>query len=223
MLKERMKMVDFNRLLETRKHAKELRDTQMATRSNVTTETPDDDDIPEIPPAFDGSNGSSDTLNEGLTLEELNERGFNDAQDEEELKKLNPPTGDWIKDDRWVVAKRTNTEDSSEGDLDTQGRTIFTFQGKPQARTANGLEYQPTFFLRVSPDRRFKADKPQEVDMAYKLFLKTKELYISSKGEKPKNIGQLVKMLIEDSYIVRSMNGDSGAIAVDIKPLRIKK
>lgn len=185
--------------------------TPQKPKFNVTT-----DEIPEMPDEIhaDADQGA------GLTADQLNEQGFNDEQDEAELKKLNPPTGDWLKENTFDYVKRVNLEDQMVGDIDPSGRTFMTFTGKPEPRTANGIEYQPMFFVRISPDRRYKQDKPQEVDMAHKLYLKAKELYLSLHAEKPRNFGQLITMLCEDNYVIRSMNGDNGAIAVDIKPKR---
>lgn len=155
-----------------------------------------------------------------LSFDQLNNMVFDEERDESEFAKLNPPSGDWKKEDRWDFAEkdvRVNVEDSIPGDVDGRGRTTFNFAGKPAARQAHGMEYHPTLFLRISPDIRRKKDKPDEVDMAYKLFLKAKEMYITLKGEKVQKMVQLVDMLVEDNYILRTMNGDSGPVVVDIK------
>ena len=168
-----------------------------------------------------GSNGSAT-----LSLDALSEMSFNDSRDEQELAKLNPPTGDWKKSDRWELEEkniRVNLEDTQPGDVDSRGRTTFTFIGKPDSRSAHGIEYQPVIFLRISPDMRQKRDKPDDVDMAYKLFLKSKELYMTIHGEKPKTFKQLLSMLEEDTYLLRTMNGDSGPVVVDIKVERQKR
>lgn len=159
----------------------------------------------------------------GLTLDQLNQIGFNNQQDESEYAKLNPPVGDWIKEDRWQFSTRLNTNDSSPKDINSSGRTTLNFMGKPESRQANGLEYQPMLFLRISPDIRYKQDKPTEVDMAYKLFLRAKEIYLQANSQKPSNIGQLVNMLCEDSFVLRTMNGDNGPLVVDIKVKRQQK
>lgn len=156
----------------------------------------------------------------GLTLNQLNKVGFNNQQDEAEYAKLNPPVGDWFKEDRWQFSTRLNNNDSSPNDINSIGRTILNFMGKPESRRANGLEYQPMLFLRVSCDLRYKQDKPTEIDMAYKLFLRAKELYLQLNSEKPQSIGQLVGMLCEESFVLRTMNGDNGPVVVDIKMKR---
>lgn len=186
----------------------------------VTAMNPDDDknDDFKMPEEFE-----ADPLPNGegaLSADALNSMGFNDTQDELERQKMNPPVGDWDKEDRWEYEKRVNSEDRQVGDIDGAGRTFLIFKGKPKSREANGLDYEPMLFLRISPDKRYKQDKPTEVDSSYKLFLKVKDMYIEKKGEKVKNFGQLKSMLEEDSYVVRTMNGDNGAIVVDVRVKR---
>lgn len=180
-------------------------------------------------PKFDMSDDIPDTPDEiqadieqgaGLSTDELNAMPIDQAEHDADFKRLNPPTGDWTKENTWVSTKRVNTEDKMPRDRDKGGRTYYTFSGYPEPRVVDGLEHRPMFFLRVSPDKRFKQDKPQEFDLAYKLWTKAVELYLSVKGETAKVIGDVCNVLEEDQYIVRSMNGDSGPIAVDIKPKR---
>jgi hypothetical protein len=102
------------------------------------------------------------------------------------------------------------------GDFDPAGRTYLTFIGKPVAREANGLSYEPTLRLRLSPDKRLKADAPV-IDTAYKLFLKAKDAYLEKHSEKASNLAQLRSMLEHDEYFVRTMNGDNGPIIYDLK------
>ena len=149
--------------------------------------------------------------------------GFNDEQDEAERAKLNPPTGDWEKTDGWRFEKRVQAGNCMPNDLDSVGRTTFNIVGKPKPRQALGLEYEPVLFIRISPDLRYKEDKPADVDLAYKLFLKAKDVYIALNSEKPKNLRQLRVMLEEDNYVVRTMNGDNGPIVVDIKAKRERR
>jgi hypothetical protein len=181
------------------------------------------DDIPDelgdeqattVPAA--AANGQRPTSS-GLSLDALGEMGFNDDRDEETRLKLTPPTGDWLKSDRWKFQKVVYADDCEPGDVDPEGRTIFVVSGKPDARQANGMEYQPHLFLRMSPDLRFKPDKPEEIDNSHKLFIKAKDVYMSLKGEKCRTFAQLINMLEEDQYIVRTMNGDSGPIVVEMK------
>lgn len=205
----------------------------MATR---TTKVEDiDTDIPELPDLpegdeFDetkvqGSNGSasSPSVSGSLSSDDLDSLGFNDKRDEAERAKINPPAGDWDKEEPWKFEKRVRAGDSQPGDIDPEGRTSLSFWGKPKAKQANGMEYEPTLFIRISPDVRYKEDDPTKVDMAYKLFLQAKDLYISLYEEKPKNLGQLRKMLMEDVYIVRTMNGDTGPIVTNIRAKQRKR
>ena len=159
----------------------------------------------------------------GLSIEELNAMPLDQAQHEADYKTMNPPTGDWFKEDLWVVTKRVNVEDRMPGDKDKSGRTYYTFSGYPEPRVANGIEYKPMLFLRVSPDRRFKQDKPQEFDMTYKLWARAVELYLSNKGEIARSVGDVCGLLEDDQYTVRSTNGDSGPFIVDIKPVRQRR
>ena len=175
-------------------------------------------------PTLDSDTHSSPNIVEGtLSLDQLNDLSFNDSRDEVERVKLSPPTGDWEKEDRWKFEKRVNMADSMVGDIDPTGRTFFNIAGHPKSREANGISYQPMLFLRISPDIRYKQDKPNEVDMGYKLFLKAKDVYTELKEEKPKKLGQLITMLEEDNYVLRTMNGDNGPVIVDIKVKRSRR
>jgi len=195
----------------------------MATRNNAQMTTDDEFGAPDeiIADDIGSDNAMSNNSSGTLSLDQLNEMAFDNSRDEEELAKINPPTGDWKKTDRWLFEDKNikvNSEDCMPDDVSKgNGRTTFNFMGKPDPRNVAGIEYQPVLFLRISPDVRRKKDKPEEVDMAYKLFLKAKEMYITMHGEKPRTFRQLITMLEEDSYILRTMNGDNGPVVVDIK------
>lgn len=176
-------------------------------------------DVPTLPTDRPATNIVEGTL----SLDDLNSLGFDDSRDETERAKINPPTGDWEKEDRWKFEKRVNAADSVHGDIDPTGRTFLNVVGKPKQREANGISYEPMLFLRLSPDIRYKQDKPAEVDMAYKLFLKAKDMYTEMYSEKPTKLGQLIAMLEEDSYILRTMSGDSGPVIVDMKVKRSRR
>jgi hypothetical protein len=200
----------------------------MANRNNVNTQAAvsDDDDIDDLPSEISGDDTQSkntdarangEMVTGGLSLDELDERGFNDNRDEMERTKLDAPPGDWFKKERWEFEKRVYANDSMPDDLDPSGRTFFTFKGLPESRVANGgMVYEPNMYLRISPDIRYKADKPDQVDMAYKLFLRCKDLYLDMKGEKP-TARKLIAFLEEDEYTVRTMKGDNSPIIVDVK------
>lgn len=172
-----------------------------------------------LPPSSAVGQRNSTTVYQptGSGLDALAGMEFDQAQDEQERKKLDAPTGDWQKEDRWEFELYIRTEDSQPGDKNPAGRTYFNFKGKPHSREANDLVYEPTLFLRMSPDRRYKEDKPQEVDMAHKLYLLAKDVYLELKEEAATDPRKFVTMLIEDSYVVRTMNGDGGPIVVAIK------
>lgn len=202
-------------------------DQSMATRNNtpVNTVNADDEDEFNIPDEVDIPEHSNDVIvpqQGALSLQDLDNIGFNDARDEQERAKLNPPTGDWEKEDQWKADIRCQQGNCMPGDLDPTGRTSLNFMGKPKPRQANGMEYEPMLFIRLSPDIRYKEDDPSKTDMAYKLFLKAKDLYMELYKEKPRNLKQLMTMLREDAYIVRTMNGDNGPIVVDIKAKRTR-
>lgn len=177
------------------------------------------DDVPIIP----GERPAAQIVDGTLSLDQLNDLSFDDGRDEVERAKINPPTGDWEKEDRWKFEKRVNAADSVHGDIDPSGRTFLNIVGKPKQREANGISYEPTLFLRISPDIRYKQDKPNEVDMAYKLFLRAKDMYTEMHSEKPTKLGQLITMLEEDNYVLRTMNGDNGAVVVDVKMKRSRR
>ena len=214
-------MVDFNSLLVDRQHAKQLREQRMANRGNapkfnLTTDDDDFDTPTDTPVQFTADDDSQDIP----SIDDLNDVGFNDARDEVERAKLDPPKGDWIKDDRWKCEMRTNEGDCEPGDVDPRGRTVLSFSGRCIPREANGMMYDPMMFFKVSPDWRSKQDEPDKPDMSYKLCLKAKDLFLSLKGEKIKKLTQMKDMLAEDSYVVRTMTGDNGLIVVDIRPQR---
>lgn len=173
-----------------------------------------DDDIP------DEITADESQVNIGLSADELNTMPLDQEQHNADYKAMNPPTGDWLKADTWTLTKRVNADDKMPKDKDTVGRVYYTISGYPEPRVADGIEHKPMLFLRVSPDRRFKQDKVKEFDLAYKLWAKAVELHLSIKGTVAKTIGDVCGVLTEDEYIVRTMNGDSGAFPVDIKPKR---
>lgn len=199
----------------------------MANRNNVNTKTASEDNDDDIPnevvsnmatPSYTSNtaNGNVSTTG-GMSLEELDEKGMNETRDEELRAALDPPAGDWLKTERvekWE--KRVYANDNAPDDLDPAGRTIFSYEVKVMSRTMGQHTYTPKLFLRVSPDARFKADKPEEVDMATKLWLRAKDLYFAVKEERP-TIRKLVYFLAEDDYTLRTMKGDSNPVVVDVK------
>jgi len=216
----------------------------MATRNNAKPQIDDyidtptarekamekrNDDIDVIPDELDdeGSkpsstsaqvNGQSSSTSSGMTIDQLNATGFDNKRDDHTYRTLNNPTGDWLKTERWKFSKVVYEGDCMPGDIDPTGRTMLIVSGKPNPRQVGDIEYAPDLFLRISPDIRYKKDKPGEIDNSHKLYIKAKEdVYLSIHSERATSFGQLIAMLEEDSYKVRTMNGDNGPIILDIK------
>lgn len=199
-------------------------------RPKVTPLSADDDNEFDMPDEFavpsdadDTARGQPSDVTGVLSDADVDELGFNDERDEAERAKLNPPTGDWEKADRWKSEKRVQAGNCMPNDIDSVGRTTFTFMGKPEPRQQNGIEYEPTLFLRISPDLRYSESNPALADMAYKLFLNAKDTYIAINGEKPKTLRALRVMLEEENYIIRTAKGDSGIYCVEIKAKKARK
>jgi hypothetical protein len=183
------------------------------------------DDIPDLPAELDDEvDITSPTVSHALSSEDLESMTFDslDQRDEQNRAKLDPPTGDWEKDDRWHFDSRIQAGNCEPGDLKPEGRTIFSVMGKPKARVANGLEYEPVLFLRISPDVRLKDDNVS-LDNAHKLWLKVKDLHLALYEKKLSTLAQLKQMLEEDEYVLRTMKGDNGPIVVDVKVKRAKR
>ncbi len=202
----------------------------MATTPNVNPDInnefdmPDEFNVPTLEPSPHDVYNPPHSEGGALTLEDLEEIGVNEQQDEAERKKLYPPPGDWIKSIDWDYRLARFEGDCQPGDISPSGRTIYVFFGKPEERIdREGNAYQPVLNLRMSPDRRFKQDDPTKVDFSYAMYLKAKDLYLALKGAKMTKQVQLVRMLIEDEYVVRTMNGDSGPFVLEVKQRRQQK
>ena len=229
-------MVDFAKLLQQRK---QQRTTIMASRTNVpkfdaeesipsttpgtkhpqhTPTLPHTDEVEEVPTQYttDDTDSTLSTNAPGMT--------FEGGSYDDDYKKLNPPTGDWQKDDRWDTVKMfVNENDQQAGDKNPVGRTYFSVSGKPIPRVAFEVEHQPTLFLRISPDKRYKEDEPNKFDSSYKLFMEVREAYLAIHGKLLTNETDLRYFLVEDDYIVRTMKGDNGPIVVNVKVKRERK
>jgi hypothetical protein len=163
-----------------------------------------------------------------LTLDQLMSVSTDEEREESDHHKLNPPAGDWVKSQAWEFdpAKHlvVRTDDSMKGDINPNGRTFFNLFGEVDTRTdREGFDHTPKLFLRVSPDRRYKEDKPDDYDSAYKRYLEAIDLYMNIHGEKPENpgkAGKVLMMLIESSYTLRTMQGDNGLVVTGLKPNR---
>jgi len=177
----------------------------MANRNNVNPKgSEDNDDIDDIPEEMDdsatkpaytsaSSNGNTSIVG-GMSLEELDEKGMDEARDERLRAAIDPPAGDWFKSGRCEFEKRVYSNDNAPDDVDPAGRTIFSFTVEVESRTVGEHVYTPKLFLRCSPDARFKADDPTKIDMATKLWLRAKDLYFAVKEERP-TIRKLVYFL----------------------------
>lgn len=197
----------------------------MASKSNVkdSNHNEDYDDIPEEmddsakKPAYTSAVSNGNTSGEGgMSLDELDAKGMNEARDEELRAAMDPPAGDWIKSARCEWEKRVYANDHAPDDVDPAGRTIFSYQVEVESRTMGQHVYTPKLFLRVSPDARFKQDEPEKVDMATKLWLRAKDMFLAIKEEKP-TIRTLVMFLAQEEYIIRTMKGDNSPVVVDVK------
>jgi|SRR5262245_5474868 len=182
----------------------------------------DDDDIPDIPEEYTADADASSTT---LSWDDLAGVGLDAKSANADYIKMNPPTGDWLKDDRWefdrIKGISHREDDHRDGDISPHGRTFISVMGRPAPRVVNGIDYQPLLFLRVSPDKRYKDgadDEKAPFDLAYKLYLRSREAYLSIHGQELTNLQQLVYLHTEDEVVYRTMNGDNGPVIVDVKP-----
>ncbi len=191
----------------------------MANRNNVNPKgSEENDDIDDLPSEITSEETSRNTdarangqtTTSGMSLDELDERGFNDERDEETRLKLITPGGDWLKKERWEFEQRVFANDSMPDDLDPAGRTFFIFKGPAEPRVANGGHvYTPDMFFRISPDIRYKPDNPDQLDMPHKLFMRAKDLFLEVRGERA-TPRKLIDFLENEEYTVNTMPGNSG-------------
>jgi len=161
---------------------------------------------------------------QALTFEDFEGRGFNSGTIVEDLKKLTPPAGDWEKEDTWTAKISVNDNDCMPGDYDPRGRTYATFYGRPKERTTKDHgTHCPFFSMKISPDRRFSQNNPENVDNARKLFAKAWELYIAEYGEEPEDIKVLAAFIAHGEFTVRTSNFDNGPFIIDLKAKRQKR
>lgn len=185
----------------------------------------DNDEVQVTAAAMDHSNGTSDEYNDsestGLSIDELNAKGFdNEERDAENYKRMNPPAGDWVKKSHWTYEKFVISDDRQPGDVDPAGRTILSFTGKPETRIVDGIDYEPMIRLRISPDLRTKEnERTGEVEntLDHKLYLFVKfELYVAMKGEKPRSIGDIARFLEYDEFGFRTMKGTDSPVILEL-------
>ena len=181
----------------------------------------DNDDV-----EFDNAPDELDHDNDGpsiaLGFDDLEGLTTDDEREEEERAKMYPPPGDWEKAEPFKMVEPIPIyeEDSQPGDLlEGKGRLMLMFNGQPEPRTNKGIEFKPTLFIRMSPDLRRSQNKPNEADLAYKLWLQAKEIYeYLHDGETTNDVRKIAAMMIEDNYVIRTLNGDSGPFVLNIKP-----
>jgi hypothetical protein len=53
--------------------------------------------------------------------------------------------------------------------------------------------------------------------MAYRLWLKVNEMYVVMNETKATKYRQVISMLVNDDYVVNTMNGDNGPMITQIK------
>jgi hypothetical protein len=220
---------------QDRQLAKRLRKQQMASRSQVVkdelADTVDNTDgmvdgygnttpVPitdSQPPEFADDDDTQEMVNIGMDESEFAGVNTDDARDERTRAALDPPQGNWLKSDKFEFSFEFRTEDRMPGDIKPNGRTILKFSGNPDARTVNGVEYAPRFFITMSPDYRASDREPQKPDLTHQLFLRAKDLFISVKQRKHKDIAELCQFLRMEEYVVRAAKGDDNLYVVGLK------
>jgi hypothetical protein len=208
--------------MATRNHTQ----TPVETESEALDATfpPTDDDPEEFTADVPvPANGTSRGFN--ASLDELNSVTFDSSTRDQDYKQLNPPTGDWLKEERWDFDKEKGVYikegDCKPGDINPKGRVFISVSGVPKSRVVDNIEYQPVMQIRVSPDKRLKDESdPKSMDMAYKLYLQSCEVYMAIHGKNLSKPSELVHFLTEDHFTIRSMNGDSGPLVTNIKQTR---
>lgn len=196
----------------------------MASRAhaNVTKDEFLDDDLPttegadDQPPEFTGDDDDT-TPNVGISEEEFAGVNTDDARDEQTRATLDPPQGDWLKTEKFNFSYEFRAEDSMPGDIKPNGRTLLKFAGNPDPRTVNGIEYAPRLFLTISPDFRAKQADPRQADLTHQLWIRAKDLFVSVKQRKHKDIAELCKFLQNEEYVIRAAKGTDNLYVVGLK------
>lgn len=245
-------MVDFKKLLLETMQQRIQQNMATAPKvnkfadDNVTNDLPDEYNEEEPGAHSNASTTHNNVI--GLTMEELAALCSDNERDSANRKRLDPPSGDWLKKDRWKCQPNRNGQtidfgndilgmiiegDSLPGDTSTkfpsmpQGRLVFVVFGKPEPRQVDNDEYQPTLFIRVSPDQRYKEDEPEKLDLSHKLWLRAKDLYLSiNKEDSGGNFVKVISMLIEDEYKINTFlppGGDSGLMVTGLKTKELQR
>lgn len=189
-------------------------------QKKTTNQTPTPDDvanqmIDELPPAFDEEGGHHTQANsDSLTTAQITGASFNRSQRAEDHKLMSAPGGDYIKSERWLESfKRTSYDSDREpGDVYPDGRSVYTISGKPEPKTVNGVTYQPTLFLRCSPDRRMHRERTGEFDFNYTMYDRICEVFLKVMGRELDNETDLQQFLEEGLYTLNTMLGRDGRL-----------
>lgn len=175
-------------------------------------------DRDEFDPDTDGDTEPGEYGTTGIDDDELRALGFDDSGDEEVWRTMNPPSGDWIKSAEWKFRKYHITTDVQDGDsVPGAGRLVYVFYGPLDAREYQGHTFTPTARVEMSRDKRPHREKPGEWDLKTKMFIAAKNLFLSKKGRKPQNQGQIIDMICLDEFAVNMSKGDNGLFCMGIK------
>lgn len=162
------------------------------------------------PPEFATDEADDTTPNVGISESEFEGINTDEARDERTRATLDPPQGDWLKTERFDFSYEYKADDSMPGDIKPNGRAILKFAGNPDPRTVNGIEYAPRFFINMSPDFRPSDIDVKKADLTHQLYIRAKELFISVKMRKQKDITELCKFLQTEEYVIRMAKSKGG-------------
>jgi hypothetical protein len=171
--------------------------------------------IDELPPAFNEDAGGHTASNgDSLTTAQITGASFNRSQRAEDHKLMSAPAGDYVKEARWLETfKRTSFDSDREpGDVYPDGRSVYTISGKPEPRTVEGVTYQPTLFIRCSPDRRMHRERLGEFDFNYTMYHRICEVFLRVMGRDLENENDLQQFLEEGQYTINTMVGRDGRL-----------
>lgn len=188
-------------------------------------DTTQGNDLSEFNPEVDGEMNSNS--GQVMDIDTLNNLEFDDERDRKIVALMTPPRGDWVKTETWEMSVYVAEGDCEDGDVNSEGRTLISFKGKPDPRQdKDGNVHQPNMNFRISPDVRFKEDDYGNIDTtkpdsATKLYAEAKEkLYFELKEERPRKFVDVLNMLRYDTYTLNTMNGDNGLVVLHLKKSR---
>lgn len=217
-------------------------ETVMATRKQTeveesieTTETlqetfPVIDDDPEdfIADAPSVSHSNGDASGYAISsLDELNQFTVDSQLKEQEHARLNPPRGDWEKDQSWSIDLKRDiyvrTGDCRQGDINPAGRTSVTVRGHCKPRTdENNYSHDPEFMLTVSYDyREVERDGKAGEDQRTRLYQEARDAYLAIHGKQmDSKPSTLIEFLLKDTYVIQAFKADNGMMVNKIKARR---